>query len=53
MTMITNSSSVPLGKQLANAILPELEGDGPSAGHDASTSGLIARYKALRGQPVE
>lgn len=33
---------VELGKQLANAILPELQGAAPG-GHDASTSGLI-RY---------
>lgn len=31
---------VELGKQLAKAILPELEG-GPSPGHDSSTVGLI------------
>jgi glucose-6-phosphate isomerase len=43
---------VELGKQLANAILPELEGDGAASGHDASTSGLIARYKALRAKPA-
>ena len=32
---------VELGKQLANAILPELQGKKPLAGHDASTIGLI------------
>ncbi|MCK7579630.1 MAG: hypothetical protein MZV65_30605 [Chromatiales bacterium] len=32
---------VELGKQLANAILPELKGTRPAAGHDASTLGLI------------
>ena len=32
---------VELGKQLANAILPELKGERPAAGHDASTLGLI------------
>ena len=32
---------VELGKQLANAILPELKGDRPASGHDASTLGLI------------
>jgi len=39
---------VELGKQLAKAILPELAGDGPVSGHDASTNGLIAAYKAMR-----
>ncbi|WP_299440685.1 glucose-6-phosphate isomerase [uncultured Rhodospira sp.] len=39
---------VELGKQLAKAILPELAGDGPVSGHDASTNGLINAYKALR-----
>ncbi len=34
---------VELGKQLAKAILPELTGDAPIAGHDSSTAGLI-RY---------
>ncbi len=32
---------VELGKQLAKAILPELDPDGPRAAHDASTAGLI------------
>jgi len=39
---------VELGKQLAKAILPELTGDAPVQGHDASTNGLINRYKELR-----
>jgi glucose-6-phosphate isomerase len=39
---------VELGKQLAKAILPELEGSSPVTGHDASTNGLITHYKALR-----
>jgi glucose-6-phosphate isomerase len=39
---------VELGKQLANAILPELAGDQPVTTHDASTNGLINAYKALR-----
>ncbi|MCC6217384.1 MAG: glucose-6-phosphate isomerase [Polyangiaceae bacterium] len=39
---------VELGKQLANAILPELEGDTPVTTHDASTNGLIAHFKARR-----
>ena len=39
---------VELGKQFANAILPELEGTGEVAGHDSSTNGLINYYKANR-----
>ncbi len=39
---------VELGKQLAKKILPELEGDAEVASHDASTNGLIGRYKAWR-----
>lgn len=38
---------VELGKQLATRILGELEGEG--GGHDGSTEGLIAWYKARRG----
>lgn len=39
---------VELGKQLANAILPELKNDAPVTGHDSSTNGLINAYKAMR-----
>ncbi len=39
---------VELGKQLANAILPELEGAAEITGHDSSTNGLIDYYKANR-----
>jgi glucose-6-phosphate isomerase len=39
---------VELGKQLASAILPALPGPAPAEGHDSSTAGLIAHYKALR-----
>ena len=39
---------VELGKQLANAILPELEGAAEITGHDSSTNGLINFYKANR-----
>ena len=39
---------VELGKQLASRILPELAGDAPVTAHDASTNGLINRYKARR-----
>lgn len=41
---------VELGKQLAKTILPELEGDAEVAGHDASTNGLINRYKRARAR---
>jgi glucose-6-phosphate isomerase len=40
---------VELGKQLAKEILPELAGDGPVMGHDASTNGLINYYKGMVG----
>jgi glucose-6-phosphate isomerase len=36
---------VELGKQLAKAILPELDGDSPVSSHDSSTNGLINYYK--------
>ncbi|MCL2120447.1 MAG: glucose-6-phosphate isomerase, partial [Planctomycetaceae bacterium] len=36
---------VELGKQLANAILPELADDRPASSHDSSTNGLINYYK--------
>jgi len=39
---------VELGKQLAKAVLPELDGDAPVTGHDSSTNGLINAYKELR-----
>ncbi len=39
---------VELGKQLAKKILPELENDAEVTSHDASTNGLIGRYKAWR-----
>jgi glucose-6-phosphate isomerase len=39
---------VELGKQLAKAILPELDGAAPVASHDSSTNGLINHLKALR-----
>jgi glucose-6-phosphate isomerase len=40
---------VELGKQLANRILPELQNEEDIRGHDASTNGLINRYKTWRG----
>lgn len=39
---------VELGKQLAQTILPELEGDEPVHTHDSSTNGLINTYKSMR-----
>jgi len=39
---------VQLGKQLANIILPELEGDAEVKSLDASTNGLINEYKKMR-----
>ena len=41
---------VELGKQLAGRILPELEDNDTVSGHDASTNGLINRYKEWRGK---
>jgi glucose-6-phosphate isomerase len=44
---------VELGKELARTILDELthpEGPNPNANHDASTLGLMARYRDLQGQ---
>jgi len=41
---------VELGKQLASKILPELEGPGEVTTHDASTNGLINRWKKLRAK---
>ena len=38
---------VELGKQLAQAIMPELNGDGKTVSHDGSTNGLINHYKGL------
>jgi glucose-6-phosphate isomerase len=42
---------VELGKQLARAILPELKGEKPVSGHDASTASLIGYY--LKNQERE
>jgi glucose-6-phosphate isomerase len=40
---------VELGKQLAKRIEPELRAGGEVTSHDASTNGLINRWKRLRG----
>lgn len=39
---------VQLGKQLANVILPELQGNEKVTSHDSSTNGLINKYKEMR-----
>ncbi|NBI40271.1 glucose-6-phosphate isomerase [[Haemophilus] felis] len=39
---------VELGKQLANRILPELQGAEEVTSHDSSTNGLINQFKAWR-----
>lgn len=39
---------VELGKQLANAILPELISEDKVTSHDASTNGLINAYKGMK-----
>jgi glucose-6-phosphate isomerase len=41
---------VELGKELAKAILPELENDEEISSRDASTNGLINHYKANRSR---
>ena len=41
---------VELGKQLAKAILPELEKPGEITSHDSSTNGLINRFKVYRAE---
>ena len=41
---------VELGKQLAKAILPELENPGTVTDHDSSTNGLINRFKEYRAE---
>jgi glucose-6-phosphate isomerase len=39
---------VELGKQLANKILPELQGKAPVHSHDSSTNGLINSWKKMK-----
>ena len=43
---------VELGKQLAMNILPELNENGKTAKHDASTTGLIQKFKEYRNEKV-
>jgi len=40
-----------LGKELAGGILPELAPGVVPGAHDSSTTGLIARFRSLRGEP--
>ena len=40
---------VELGKQLAKAILPEIQGNQDAVSHDSSTNGLINLYRQSRG----
>ncbi|MBU1173984.1 MAG: glucose-6-phosphate isomerase [Alphaproteobacteria bacterium] len=40
---------VELGKQLAKALLPKVEGTASSEGHDSSTRGLLAHLHKLQG----
>jgi len=41
---------VELGKQLAKALLPKVQGSARNEGNDASTRGLLAHYHGLRGK---
>ncbi|MCP4116514.1 MAG: glucose-6-phosphate isomerase [Desulfobacteraceae bacterium] len=41
---------VELGKELARRIVPELSGEDPVTGHDASTNGLINLVREMGGQ---
>ncbi|HMU47555.1 MAG TPA: glucose-6-phosphate isomerase [Chitinophagaceae bacterium] len=43
-----DQSGVELGKQLANKILPELQGDETISSHDSSTNGLINVWKKMK-----
>ena len=40
---------VELGKQLAKALLPKVEGKESGEGHDSSTQGLLKHFHALKG----
>lgn len=41
---------VELGKELATGLLPVVDGKTSSAGHDSSTSGLVAHIHSLQGE---
>jgi glucose-6-phosphate isomerase len=40
---------VELGKQLAKALLPKVQGAEKATGHDSSTQGLLAAYHKMKG----
>lgn len=40
---------VELGKQLAKALLPKVQGTEPATAHDSSTKGLVEAYLKLKG----
>ncbi len=40
---------VELGKQLAKALLPKVQGEASAEGHDSSTQGLVGYYLANKG----
>ena len=39
---------VELGKQLAKALLPKVEGKAKADGHDSSTRGLLAAFHRMK-----
>ncbi len=43
---------VELGKKLAKALLPKVEGAASGEGHDSSTQGLLAYFHRLRGELI-
>ncbi len=43
---------VELGKQLAKAIFPEIQGSETVSGHDSSTNALINAYRAFRSKRI-
>ncbi|MFO1318203.1 MAG: glucose-6-phosphate isomerase [Burkholderiales bacterium] len=43
---------VELGKQLADSLLPAVEGTGDAQALDASTAGLLGRIRAVRSSPT-
>ena len=40
---------VELGKQLAKALLPKVQGTEKPTGHDSSTQGLLAAFHKMKG----
>ncbi|MEN9833510.1 MAG: hypothetical protein RL753_664 [Bacteroidota bacterium] len=43
---------VELGKEMANVVLPELEGEGPIGAHDGSTTALIHHVRTLSSKAL-